>query len=288
MRLCSAGVALARGLEAAGSASRLRDLNLARNPLGDAAAEAFGRALAAQGPQGALRDLSLDDTRIGPRGAKGLADGLRINSCLEILALDSTLIGAKGAGAVVGGISGADGWVSGVRSLSLINNELGNEGLVAMFSAGLMRNDTLLELDVGDNQITGEGCLHLAQWAERRIAAARANLPSSGGGGAAKSAGGGVHPRLLTGEQRWPASSRPLAIRACGNPLGDEVFRQAILHRVKLVNEEAIAAGWWKSMGALEFDIDEDDSVEEENEEDDGGDEDDDEDGDDDYYSDSM
>lgn len=55
----SAGAEIARGLEAAGAASRLRFLDFGSTRISDEAAAALGRALAAQGAQGSLRMLRL-------------------------------------------------------------------------------------------------------------------------------------------------------------------------------------------------------------------------------------
>lgn len=114
------GVALARGLEAAGAASRLRHLHLASNGLSDAAARSLGRALAKQGSSGALRLLSLAHNKVGPEGARALAKGLRVNPSLKSLDLTHNRIGSEGAAALAASISGAGGLESGRRRTLLL------------------------------------------------------------------------------------------------------------------------------------------------------------------------
>lgn len=140
--------ALARGIEAAGASSRLRDLDLSSNELGDTGAEALGRLLVAQGGGGgALRKLSLGANYIGPKGAKALAGGLRVNSSLEVLELNSNRIGADGVAAIAAGISGAD-CPSGVRVLLIERNGIGDKSVLKMLRAELGRNTTLKKVEI--------------------------------------------------------------------------------------------------------------------------------------------
>jgi Ran GTPase-activating protein (RanGAP) involved in mRNA processing and transport len=167
--MSSAGAAIACGLEAAGAASCLRLLNLTINRLGDAAAAALGRALAAQGPAGALLELRVGWNRFGPEAARHLAEGLRVNSTLEIIGLGGHEdIGPEGAAAIVRGIASNGGTASAVRSLSLEGCNLGDAGVVAMMEAGLERNITLTKLNIRDNVFGEGGFLALGRWGEAR------------------------------------------------------------------------------------------------------------------------
>lgn len=169
------GVALARGLEAAGPTSRLCSLDLKRICAG--AAEAIGRALAAQGPAGALRRLVLSWNRICPDGAARLAEGLRLNSSLVELDLSNSRLGPEGAAAIAAALSGSAGVVSGVRHLNLASNKIGSKGVPAMLEAGLGRSASLTRLDVRDNGIQSQKSLvAIALWAAGRVGGA-APLP---------------------------------------------------------------------------------------------------------------
>lgn len=155
---------------APGTASRLQALVMSGNLIGDAGAEALGHALAAQGGTGPLRKLWLNRNRIGPDGAKALAEGLRMNSSLQDLGLASNVISAKGAAAIAAGIAGSQAH-SGVTTLALSENAIGDAGMAAMLEAGLEGNTSLTKLIVCSNGLTDAGRLALGRWAARRFGA---------------------------------------------------------------------------------------------------------------------
>lgn len=107
-----AGTAVAVALTDAAAWSRLEELNLSKNRLGDATAWALGVALSAQGNAvsspgataaggaGRLRRLNLDGNRnIGVAGARGLALGLRAaGSWLEEVNVSNTSAAARKKG----------------------------------------------------------------------------------------------------------------------------------------------------------------------------------------------
>lgn len=239
----SPGVALARGLEAAGAASRLTILILAGAGLGDAAAEALGRALAAQGPGGALRILDLVENQISGKGAIGIAEGLRVSKSLAILSLARNPIGPEGAAAIGAAISGTGSAASQLVHLNVSSCCIGDDGVAAMLQAGLRHNTSLTSLDIGANDLGDKGCMALALWAAARF------FPSGEDAVAAAALGRPEPPRSGALPAEISARAKPLTVilNRVGEGLGNVLSAAAAasIREVKeRVNNAADAAGW--------------------------------------------
>ena len=76
-----------------------------------------------------LRTLRLSHNPIGDAGAASLAVGLRRNATLTALALNGADVGAAGAAALGAALAGDGG--SGLQSLDLQNNAIGEAGAVS-------------------------------------------------------------------------------------------------------------------------------------------------------------
>lgn len=129
-RISGSGVLGLAGALSLGMAS-VEELDLGRNPLGNAGGAALGEGLAR--PRGALRKLLLAVVRLGDQGIQALAKGLR----------------SRGLG---GGQS---------VHLNLNGNRIGDEGITA-FAEALAQGAAVKAVTLEHNKITGKGLERLA------------------------------------------------------------------------------------------------------------------------------
>ncbi|EOD17153.1 hypothetical protein EMIHUDRAFT_244350 [Emiliania huxleyi CCMP1516] len=122
---------------ASGAASRLEELCLFENKIGDEGCKALAAALL--GKEGAaprLETLILTDNQIGDEGCKALAAALKDGAAprLEALELSSNEIGDEGCKALAAAL-GKEGAAPQLETLNLSSNEIGNEGCKALAAA---------------------------------------------------------------------------------------------------------------------------------------------------------
>lgn len=163
-----------------GNSSSLTALDISERRLDPFECTCLGESLA----RGArLEELTMAGCFIGPRGAAAFLKQLesphftKPPAPVRLLNLQRNGLGAKGATALVAAIAGSSGnarrrarapLFSGLQSLNLSDNNLGDAGVAAMMQAGL-GIASLTELDVRCNGLSDAGCVALA----RHFAAAR-------------------------------------------------------------------------------------------------------------------
>ena len=144
------GVDSARVLSLALPYSKLTELHLGANGIGDEGAESIAQAL----PKCKLSKLNLWLNEISDKGAKALGKALP-GSSLTMLILSSNSLSAKGAKALGKALPSSE-----LRSLYLYNNSLGSEG--AQRVAEFLPNSKLIYLDLGQNSIGDLGAIAIA------------------------------------------------------------------------------------------------------------------------------
>jgi Ran GTPase-activating protein (RanGAP) involved in mRNA processing and transport len=140
----------------------LTNLQLSFTMMGLHGARALGRTLAMK--QTAIHTLKLTDNHIGDGGARGLARALRVNTALTSLALDGNHIGPSGAEAIASALAKNSTFV-----LSLSRNEIGDVGALAFAEVLCGGSAVVTNLDLGDNRISDVGAKRLA-WAVSKLA----------------------------------------------------------------------------------------------------------------------
>uniref|UniRef100_A0A0E0DZP0 peroxidase n=1 Tax=Oryza meridionalis TaxID=40149 RepID=A0A0E0DZP0_9ORYZ len=153
----------------------LKSLNLSGNAIGDEGA----------------KKLLLNSTNIGDEGAKAISDMLKKNKTIRTLQLSNNTIEYSGFASIAeallennvlrslfvngnyGGPLGASSLAKGIlgnktlRELHLHGNGFGNEGVRALMSALSAHKGKITVLDIGNNNITSEGSLHVAEFIKR-------------------------------------------------------------------------------------------------------------------------
>jgi hypothetical protein len=143
VRAWGIGPAGAAALAGAPWASALETLDLSVNPLNAAGWKALA-PLARSG----LRRLGLNTTRTGP---SGVPRGLELPFRLVALDLNNNAIGPSGLAALLPSLEPLEE----LAELRLDDNVLGDEGARLLASSPVVRR--LRRLDLGTNQLTGEG-----------------------------------------------------------------------------------------------------------------------------------
>jgi hypothetical protein len=133
----------------------LKQLNLARNPIVFAGAQALSEALASNA---SLTTLGLERSDLGPAGARAVAEALRTNTSLTELSMEFNEIGVGGAQA----IGEALRVNSSISTLWLNGNKIADAGAQAI-AAALWSNVTLTGLSLSSNHIHAAGVTALAE-----------------------------------------------------------------------------------------------------------------------------
>jgi uncharacterized protein (TIGR02996 family) len=115
--------------------TNLQALDLSRNQLGDAGAQALSKV-----PFGRLATLALDFNRVGDPGARALAASAALAN-LRALSLTGNVIGSDGAGALA-----ASPALANLRMLSLGQNRIGAKGADALAKSPHLKQLAFLDL----------------------------------------------------------------------------------------------------------------------------------------------
>lgn len=129
------------------TAKTVKELELEINHIGSKGCEYLGKALSPNMLVPILK-LNLSYNKFGAEGLKHLAKGLAENTSLEQLILNYCEINHEGAQYLQEILSFHE---SKIENLSLIGNQLRNEGVFELFRA-LEANEALSELWIGNNQ----------------------------------------------------------------------------------------------------------------------------------------
>uniref|UniRef100_A0A0E0DZN9 peroxidase n=1 Tax=Oryza meridionalis TaxID=40149 RepID=A0A0E0DZN9_9ORYZ len=166
----------------------LKSLNLSGNAIGDEGAKCLSDILV---ENVGIQKLLLNSTNIGDEGAKAISDMLKKNKTIRTLQLSNNTIEYSGFASIAeallennvlrslfvngnyGGPLGASSLAKGIlgnktlRELHLHGNGFGNEGVRALMSALSAHKGKITVLDIGNNNITSEGSLHVAEFIKR-------------------------------------------------------------------------------------------------------------------------
>uniref|UniRef100_A0A0D3GEN8 Plant heme peroxidase family profile domain-containing protein n=1 Tax=Oryza barthii TaxID=65489 RepID=A0A0D3GEN8_9ORYZ len=166
----------------------LKSLNLSGNAIGDEGAKCLSDILV---ENVGIQKLLLNSTNIGDEGAKAISDMLKKNKTICTLQLSNNTIEYSGFASIAeallennvlrslfvngnyGGPLGASSLAKGIlgnktlRELHLHGNGFGNEGVRALMSALSVHKGKITVLDIGNNNITSEGSLHVAEFIKR-------------------------------------------------------------------------------------------------------------------------
>ena len=146
--------------------SHVTELDLASNGLGDEGAAAIGAALSTSP---SLTILSLEGNDIRVDGVSpSFGDSLRVNTQLERLVLRLNKVGSAGVVAIADGC--AENPASGLLSIDLFGNGLGDTAAEALAAALRAPGVQLQELGLAKNTIGNEGATALAQALESNAA----------------------------------------------------------------------------------------------------------------------
>ena len=131
------------------SAGGFGQVVLANNQLGAGAAASLGRAMTANALSTRLRELDLFENALGDAGAIALADGVRHATRLEQLWLGRNGIGAEGGSAIADAIAARPS----LRFVSLRDNRIGAAGCAALARALSVTGSGLNTLDLSANEL---------------------------------------------------------------------------------------------------------------------------------------
>ncbi|CDW82579.1 UNKNOWN [Stylonychia lemnae] len=139
--------------------TRIRDLNLAKNPLKNKGIKFIGDLLAKGGL--VLESLNLQETQFTHQGAVSLYSGIKRNNKLKNLILDDNNL----QGRTLNELSQALWTNASVTKLSLENCQLQDNGCLYLMD-GLERNMYLKDLNLKKNSIEQQGAIRIAKLLE--------------------------------------------------------------------------------------------------------------------------
>jgi Leucine-rich repeat (LRR) protein len=137
-----------------GEFSRVKEMILGGNQIGNAAAKSIA---AAMNDISSLQSLSLANNRIGDAGAKAIAEALKENSSLQKLYLGTNQIGDAGTKAIAAALKEN----SSLQYLSLSSNQISDDGAKSI-AAAIKENSSLNGLDLSFNEIGDHGAQSIA------------------------------------------------------------------------------------------------------------------------------
>lgn len=126
--------------------TKIKDLNLSRNPLKNKGIKSVGDALSRGGL--CIETLNLQDTEFNYMGASGLYQGIKRNNKIKNLALDDNNLSGKSLNDLTSAL-----WTnSSLLRLSMENCNLGDDGCIYVMD-GLERNSFITDLNIKSNNI---------------------------------------------------------------------------------------------------------------------------------------